>query len=72
VVKSEDLQGTEAGEVDTWDVFLDPEVWLKAKTMVEELRSDFAKAAEGISMLEGEAAQKVSTGYNMNIACVRH
>jgi glycine/D-amino acid oxidase-like deaminating enzyme len=69
VVESEGLQGTEAREVDTSDVFLDLEEWNKAKMMVEELRSEFSEAAEGISMMEGDEAQRVCAYYNTNIAC---
>lgn len=60
VVEAEELQDTEAREVDTWDVFLDLEAWEKAKMMVDELRSEFAEAAEGIDVLEGDEAQKVN------------
>ena len=65
VVEAEDLEGTEAREVDTSDVFLDLEEWNRAKVMVEELRSEFAEAAEGISMLEGDEAQKVSVHHDL-------
>jgi hypothetical protein len=69
VVEAEGLQGTEAREVDTSDVVLDLEEWNKAKMMVEELRSEFSEAAEGISMMEGDEAQRVCAYYNTNIAC---
>jgi hypothetical protein len=69
VVEAEDLEGTEAREVDTSDVFLDLEEWNRAKAMVEELRLEFAEAAEGISMLEGDEAQKVSVHHDL---CMHH
>lgn len=60
LVKAEKLEGTEAREIKTVDVFMEKSAWEKGLGMVRELRKDIPEAARDIEIWDAEDARRVS------------
>lgn len=63
LVQQEELEGTEAREVETVDVFLEKSAWEKALEMVHDLRKDLEEAARDIVVWRADEARKVSFAF---------
>ncbi|PLB52599.1 nucleotide-binding domain-containing protein [Aspergillus steynii IBT 23096] len=59
LVEAERLEGAEAREVETVDVFLEKSAWEKGLGMVRDLRQDFPEAAQDIMVWEADDAKRV-------------